>query len=168
MCYVFFSPRILTCYSFIFSGSVVADSVKNKKGKDTFALTNVPFSTLLSKKGRYQREITLSEASAALQFLRDGVLQLCLMLAQKDTFKRLETRHPLVTNLHLCLNINANTCARIKKPLFAYFNTWTHLRHFPVYCEDNAAASCPHVLDSVYHRALRFITNCGCLTHHCV
>lgn len=32
----------------------------------------------------------------------------------------------------------------------------------------NASASCLHRLDSVYHGALRFITNCGPLTHHCV
>lgn len=32
----------------------------------------------------------------------------------------------------------------------------------------NASAQCLHMLDSVYHGALRFITNCGALAHHCV
>ena len=32
----------------------------------------------------------------------------------------------------------------------------------------SATAHCLHMLDSVYHGALRFITNCGALTHHCV
>ena len=32
----------------------------------------------------------------------------------------------------------------------------------------NASAHCLHMLDSVYQGALRFITNCGFLTHHCV
>lgn len=32
----------------------------------------------------------------------------------------------------------------------------------------NASAHCLRLLDSVYHGALRFITNCGPLIHHCV
>lgn len=31
----------------------------------------------------------------------------------------------------------------------------------------NASSQCLHILDSVYHGALRVITNCGALTHHC-
>ena len=55
---------------------------------------------------------------------------------------------------------------RVKQRLVE--STFLPIIHYGDVLYMNASTQCLYMLDSVYHGALRFITNCGALTHHCV